>query len=75
MAGSWTSLITFVVTCVGWVSTYVYRVATKVSEAAVHGFVWLAVLKTVTLFGGSHTVWWRPVLGFPLQSDPLHVCV
>lgn len=32
MAGSWTSLITFVGTCVAWVGTYVYRVATKVRQ-------------------------------------------
>lgn len=32
-AGNWVQLIIFMGVCVGWVSTYVYRVATKVSAA------------------------------------------
>lgn len=31
MAGNWVQLIIFVGICIGWVSTYVFRVATKVS--------------------------------------------
>ncbi len=30
-AGNWVQLIIFLGICVGWISTYVYRVATKVS--------------------------------------------
>lgn len=30
MAGNWVQLVIFVGICIGWVSTYVYRVATKV---------------------------------------------
>lgn len=31
MAGNWVQLIIFLGICVGWVSTYLYRVANKVS--------------------------------------------
>lgn len=31
MAGNWVQLIIFMGICVGWVSTYIWRVATKVS--------------------------------------------
>jgi len=34
MAGNWVQLIIFMGICVGWVSTYVYRVATKARRAA-----------------------------------------
>jgi hypothetical protein len=33
MAGNWVQLIIFMGICVGWVSTYIWRVATKVSMA------------------------------------------
>ena len=46
--GNWVQLIIFVGICIGWVSTYVWRVATKVRGGA---YGWAAICTRTALIG------------------------